>query len=785
MSTKGEEDSDAVAVRYDDDLQPTLASLAVPADPFARGLSAHSGWRRQVTAVFSEGVHFPGELENDPLPLDSPTNAALIGEGLANLHLSDARGDGVACRTLAGAARELTRAVAEAQRKVAEMRRPLGSTERKALLNERASGFFLPVWALMEGTKNVDADAEDVLRLSRSYLAASGLAGPSLMDEIMETSIRTGDKNIVGLLNLVSSSLGLHLVHEGTARSAMFGRMNRWLHRTLLRNFDRYRVAFDRPPMMKKTSDRSQYGRDVFDLMNVERVLVRIPVSEGGDRLRPLISDAWRRKERLAHPENSAGGSRDIVMDGVRITIKQHNYSQPPEGPAPPRREGPRFRTGRHAAFHFRWTKRRTEGAWTEDDRGNTLSFVYGWPDMVYARSPPDPVVADRVEIILYGSGKVRWWEDYYRPAAAAAAADTSAVMPYPSRRVYVAEGDTVTEHLYVTRPDTTETPVRTWVEYHDIMQLVFAQALYGHFDNLSEAVENVQALFSTFVSGATSKVVVNGVAEAREMLAGTAALPYLRLDTKGDVLTAEKDIAKDRKIIRKFPRMRDVLMSRTIEPVWRVPIDRGGARGRAARTERRTLRDNLATRTVPSADLSVVRKTAEGSVFELIEPQPRIATRVRCATDVFAVEGQMSWLEAGLRGVRNMTGEVGNVVEEELAEGVIISQQGQKTLADIDVWRLKAGVEKATPDPSPTEASPEAGAAGFDGQLAVTQQGVVEQLFGIFSQSPPGTASQGLARAQGQVSIPPEKLELYDEEVRQGERKNLALSRERDEQHG
>ena len=769
-----------VNVRYDDDdesLDTTLASLAGPSDPFARALSSHAGWERQVTTVFQESpggavvVRFPEETsvaeEEDRLSPDSPINVALIGEGLARLHLTDARGDGVTCGVLSRAVEGLKTAVQTAQQRVIAQK-GLSLTATKALRNERASGFFLPVWTLMDQGLDMDAHALDILGMSRNYLWTSGMQlmqslgvkitapreergkpdAQYLMEKLSEATIRDGDQNIVSLLNLVSSNIGLHLVHEGTTNSAMFGRMNPWLHRTLLRNFDRYRVAFtQRIVMMKQPSSRGKHGLDVFELIDVRRVLVRIPVSEGGDPTRPLINSAWTRPSpqgepaTLQHPQSSKKGTLDVVMDGIEITIKQHNYAGKPERGS----KKQRFRTGGHAAFQLRWAQRKVLPG-TEDARGNTLSFVYAWPDMVQIQqqrgAAATPLEVDRVKIVLYGSGQVEWWKDYYRPAglvstaaAAAAAGTKKTVMPYPSRRQYVARGDTVKEHLRVKGDRTQQTPVKTWIEYHDIMQLVFAQSMYGHLGELSETVNRVQDLFSTFVSGATTQTMIMGVVEAREKLLERhlstniitgGEIPFQRLDADtGRVLTSQEQKVV-RKVIRKFPQMRDVLMATTVTPVW----TRDRRRGRVPKHTRA----GLPEMSLPSKDLVSVRKTDLGDLEE-IQPQLQIASKIRSVSDVFAIEREMSWVKAGVHGMQNMMAEIASSTVQEMAQGMsIYAERRETSLEEVDMASLFEALSSVPSAPEQPPGSPaipsEGSATGYSSNIPMDEQGIFEQLF-------------------------------------------------------
>ena len=120
-----EEDVDVVKVFYDDDptvLQPILASLATPADPFARSIATQAGWNQQIKAVFQDDdagddtmrVVGPVDFE-EQLPINTLTNVCLIGEGLVHLNLSDAETDGSVCRVLTKATNDLRQAVMSAQ----------------------------------------------------------------------------------------------------------------------------------------------------------------------------------------------------------------------------------------------------------------------------------------------------------------------------------------------------------------------------------------------------------------------------------------------------------------------------------------------------------------------------------------------------------------------------------------------------------------------------------------------------------------------------------------------
>jgi len=599
-----EEDVDVVKVFYDDDpaaLQPILASLATPADPFARSIATQAGWDQQIKAVFQDvdagddtmKVVSPMDFEEEQLPINTLTNVCLIGEGLAHLNLSDAKTDGSVCTILAKATNDLREAVESAQTeflKTTSDHRKMFKEERQER-EEKASGFFLPIWTLMDQMKHVDMDAGDVIALSRRYVSA----------EIQEEQ-KPIDTHVLSLLNLASSNLGFHLVDRSVRRSAAFGRMNPWLHMELLRLFDRYRVVSRDPVMMKLLhATKTSENNPIKKVIGIKRVRVEVPgniisFGEEYDINRPVTND-----------------NNVVLMDGIQFTLKQHNNKKLPSTEQP-------FKTGTHAAIHFRSigevVPNNDEAA---DKRGNTLSFLYRWPEI-------EKFNIKTVKIVLYGSGKVDWWTDYYWSTK-------EKVMPYPPRRVYIADTETM-------------------IEYHDIMYLIFAQSLYGNFGDLPNSIKLVQSMFATHVSGATSRTFVMAVLESREDLAH----PYPRLYGTSKPIPEGK-FGRAGNIIRKFPRMRDVLLKTTLEPTWEIKtekrkrIRKGGARGRERRSRAQTKYAGLPVQIVPRTDL--IFKQTDSSLG--IPNQIRL--KLHDKADIESI-GKMSWIDAGNVGLQNLNQE-------------------------------------------------------------------------------------------------------------------------------
>ncbi len=619
-----EEEDNIVLVRYDDDpagLQPILANLATPSDPFARAIVTQAGWNQQITAVFQ------GDSRLDPLkvvdlwdssesmPLNTLTNVGLIGESLARLNLSNAKTDGVVCGVLAKATNDLRDAVAAVGNdlgKASELKKII-----KSLRYERASGFFLPVWALMDQLNHLDVNAMDMALLSGRFI----LGG-------LSATQKAANKKASGLLNLVSSNLNLHLVHTTTRRSGAFGRMNPWLHKTLLRSFDRRRVVQFRPLLMKHVSVKTAVDDlDVYNAIKVKRVRLKI--------LQGLIQTD--EASGLTFPRASGlDGGTPILMDGIEISLSQHDYTA--KGQA---KKKIKFKTGTHAAIHLRRIARVGLKLGEEDDRGNTLSFLYRWPEMNYLADDSPEVQIDTVKIVLYGSGKVNWWEDYYRPDPPKH--DNLDVLPYPTRRVYIAEEN-------------------TWIEYHDIMQLIFAQALYGHFANISGSIQIIQDEFALLVAGAYTKVGIMVVMEARQDIQE----PYPRVNRKGEELPTAPSGNIPRKIVRNFPQMQDVLLAKELTPTWNTP---GVAKGASIYPERRFRIEDAYTEddaklSLPSHDLIFKQNRSDQPGQQGI-----IGLRLHDMCDINSI-GSMTWLEAGKIGLEYFgTESIPDKVSEEVLQ--------------------------------------------------------------------------------------------------------------------
>lgn len=604
-----EEEDNIVLVRYDDDpgggggLQPILASLATPDDPFARAIVTQDGWNRQIAAVFqSDPTLGPLKVVDfwDPeesMPLNTVTNVGLIGETLARLNLSDARSDGVVCGIL-------TKATNDLQYAVEAVENNLGNPELKKIIKslryERASGFFLPVWTLMDQMKHLDANAMDTALLSGRFLRTG-----------LSVAQRKANKSASSLLNLVSSNLNLHLVHMTTRRSGAFGRMNPWLHKTLLQLFDRRRVVQIRPVLMKHVSASVTDDLDVKNVIKVKRVRVKIPQD-----LVQSTNDIKFTSPKASGPE----GNLPVLMDGIEISLSQHDYTVKSQA-----KKKIKFKTGTHAAIHLRRLFRKGIKLGEEDARGNTLSFLYRWPEMNYLAGDSSAVEIDTVKIVIYGSGKVNWWEDYYRPSPARH--DNLDVMPYPVRRVYIADE-------------------KTWIEYHDIMQLIFAQALYGHFAKISDSIEIIQNEFSTLVSGALGKIGVMVVMEARENIQE----PYLRVSRKGEKLAAET-AANTQKIIREFPQMQDVLLTKELSATWNAPGNRKTTRGASIRINKRFRREDAYSEadtkmSLPPHDLIFKQNGSSQDGHQGI-----IGLRLHDMCDINSI-GAMTWFKAGKVGL-------------------------------------------------------------------------------------------------------------------------------------
>ncbi len=639
-----EEEDNIVLVRYDDDpavLQPILANLATPSDPFARAIVTQVGWNQQITAVFQ------GDSRLDPLkvvglwdseefmPLNTVTNVGLIGESLARLNLSNAKTDGPVCGVLAEATDALKLAVVETNRRLRKMKRANVVTS-PGLRYERASGFFLPVWTFLDQMNHVDADAADILDLSRRIGGQAATAANTFNQQV-------SDKSALGLLNLVSSHLNLHLVHKIVRRSGAFGRSNQSFHQTLLSLFDRRRVTQNRPGVMKRISTTEN---DIQNVIQVERVSVKVTLD--------LIPAPWRKKHNLNFPESDLSfGSSPVVMNGVLITLSQHDHTKQKISKT-------KFKTGTHAVIHFRWATR-VVALGEEAKRGTTLSFVYRWPE-VNDLTSGDPINVKKVKIVLYGSGKVNWWEDYYQPQNVnpndeeeeeeeePSHSNEGIVLPYPSRRVYITETE-------------------TWIEYHDIMQLIFAQALYGHFSDIPNSIKVIQPEFATLISGATKPVMAMIVVDARAIVPEE---DYPRFNARGTKL---RTFQNNGQVIREFPQMRDVLLMKVLGPHWEtMTVQRGKARKPETRTKKSVVDIKESTVVVPREDLSLKEKESD------IHGQTgRIAIKLRDMTDATVVE-TTSWRGAGQVGLEYLMNGKRNIPEVRMTN---VLKQSANTRSD------------------------------------------------------------------------------------------------------
>lgn len=745
------EDDDFVEVEYDDDdgegIEPLLASLAAPIDPFTRAIATHAGWQRQITPAFvsadEEGksimvVQFPWEVKKG-VPVASPTQVALIGEGLARLKLSDAAGDGVVCRFFKDAVDELTKAVKSAQERMEAMPadRKAFDKQLKAMRHERASGLFLPIWRQLDATLNVDAQMDDILRISQSQFQTYGeqalkklgnvirvdrTTHPELDDvqflmKNLNATTMEANNNMINLFNFVSSNINLHMVYHKAMHSAMFGRANRQLHTNILQAFDRYDVVVE--GMMQPGMKRRE-GLDTYNLVSVKKILVEIPITDNN-----FIDRKWIDQDRIdiTYPENSGGGKQNIFMDGIEITIKQHNYAKKAV-----KREGKpkylrteekkrKFKTGKHAVIHFRkYGTVVDEG--TEDDRVDTLSFVYRWPDMLYATEEAQPVKVDQVKIILYGSGNVEWWKDYYRPVTPAED-DNTTIFPYPMRRQYVKEGDTIDEFVSVSGTETKEINVKTWIEYHDIHHLVHAQALYGVLADLKSAVEEVQKIFAELLSGAHQEIMMMSVVEAHEVLRSVKRkgeeVLFMRVDEKANELTDQQIAGVGKRVIRKLPRMRNVFRSQAMTPVWdnkNQPI--------------LGTRDILVRAKLPVGDLiEVLKKGAEG-IYAPVESSP-IVSRIQTPVDYRAITSGLFWWALSDLGRRNMALPMPNPTTAEAVQSEDFISWGEALMTREQMEEMieEAYKQQGPPVPITLSQSPGVQASGYDPGKSPIQQGV------------------------------------------------------------
>lgn len=648
-----EEDVDVVKVFYDDDpaaLQPILASLATPEDPFARSIATQVGWNQQIKAVFQD----PDSIDDDDtmrvvgpvdfkeqMPINTLTNVCLIAEGVGRLNLSDAKTDGSVCDVLTKATNELRLAVESAQTEFLKItkEKTKGVTDKRKEREEKASGFFLPIWALMDQMKHVSMDAGDVIGLSRRYV--------NIKDIEIQEAQTNNEKNVLSLLNteiqkvqtesemhglsllyLTSSNLGFHLVSKHVERSAAFGRMNPWLHTKLLRLFDSYRVMANKPMMMKRIHSKTTANDSIRDVISIKRVGVKVPINIFNwldliDKNKPIT-------------ENDV-----VALDGIEITLAQHNNTQLKE-------DAERFKTGTHAAIHLRASNETVKLLPGEaDSRGNTLSFLYRWPEIESTLDADDTTLeVDTVKIVLYGSGKVNWWEDYWWEGDEKDPTKHS-VMPYPPRRVYIADS-------------------KTMIEYHDIMHLIFSETLYGNFGDLPNSIKLVQSMFARYASGATGKSYVMVVLESREIVKP----PYPRFDR----LSKDKPV-KDGKtkgqILRKFPRMRDVLLKTTLPTVWDNrqqtkgrskstqkgdPIRGGGLRNRENRERNKVNYERLDTHTVPLLDLGFKHAETEKAFIQDY-------IRLKLRRDF--IGNTLSWISAGEVGLHNLVNNYQNIPDQ------------------------------------------------------------------------------------------------------------------------